>query len=503
MHWLAVHLPLLPLDLLRRRGFDAHQPLAVTDGEGPRPRVIMANAVAMQRGVRPGLPLPAARALAPELEAHPRDRDGEAAAMQRVAACAYGFSSLVSLEGHTAWLEIGASLRLFGGISSLRKHFMKEMQGIDIHCLMSSAATPSAAGLLARCGVDADVGEGELQRILGRLPLQRTPLPTDTLDALRGAGLRSVGDLARLPRAGLARRYSRAVTDWLDRLFGHAAEPLPAWQPPARFDSRIELPSEVDNSEALRFPLRRLLAECAVFLAGRDGGVERFELLFEHHDRITRAAVGLLAPTRDAAALIEMAEGRLARLMLPAPVRAIAIEATDLPPLLPEARDLFSTRGAPALPLPRLIERLCARLGDDAVHGIEALADHRPERAWRSDASPSPGGRGAFDTAQGSVGERIRPKRNLASLPDPLPQPLSRRERGAMAMPERPLWLLERPEPVRSGSFQVLSGPERIESGWWDDGEVRRDYYIARDAAGRRCWLFCDRGGWFLQGLFG
>jgi protein ImuB len=391
MHWLAVHLPLLPLDLLRRRGFDAHQPLAVTDGEGPRPHIVMANAAAMQRGIRCGQTLPAARALAPELEAHPRDRDEEAAAMQRVAACAYGFSSLVSLDDYAARLEIGASLRLFGGVFALRKHFMKSLESIDLTVSISSAPTASAAGLLARCGVDVDVGEGELQRILGRLPLERTPLPADTLQALRGAGLRSVGDLARLPRAGLTRRYSRDVTDWLDRLFGHVAEPLPAWQPPARFDSRIELPSEVETSEALRFPLRRLIGELVAFLATRDGGVERFDLVFEHHD-LARATVGLLSPTRDIAALIEMAEGRLARVTLPAPVRAIAIEATDLPPLLPEARDLFSARSAPALPLPRLIERLCAKLGEDAVSGIEALADHRPERAWRPCSSPSPGG---------------------------------------------------------------------------------------------------------------
>ena len=487
MYWLAVHLPLLPLDLLRRRGFDAHQPLAVIDGEGPRPRIIMANAAAMQRGVRPGLSLPAARALAPELEAQPRDRSQETAAMQRVAACAYGFSSMVSLDQASAWLEIGASLRLFGGIHALRKYFMKELQGIDITSLMASAPTPSAAGLLARCGVDADVGKSELQRILGRLPLERTPLPAHTLDALRGAGLRSVGDLARLPRAGLARRYSRDVTDWLDRLFGHVAEPLPAWQPPARFDSRIELPSEVDNNEALRFPLRRLTGELVAFLAGRDGGVERFDMIFEHHHGVTRAPIGLLTPTRDAAALIEMAEGRLLRTMLPAAVRAIALEATDLPPLLPEARDLFSVHGAPTLPLPRLIERLCARLGDDAVYGIEALADHRPERAWRATENSLQSAKGTKNGAS-----------SFASFADNLSF-----SAASQSSPERPLWLLERPEPVRPGSFQVLSGPERIESGWWDDGDLRRDYYVARDAAGRRCWLFRDSGGWFLQGLFG
>jgi protein ImuB len=473
MRWLAVHLPALPLDLLRRRGFDPRRPLAVTDGAGPRPQVLMANAVARGRGVQPGQPLPAARALAPEIEAHPRDPAEEAAALERLAACAYGVSSRVHLDGSTLRLEIGASLRLFGGVSNLRNHFIKNTQVFDLEMLLASAPTPEAASLLARCGLDADVAGDQLPRVLGRLPLLHAPLPGEVLEALHGAGLRHVGDLDRLPRAGLHRRYGQAVGDWLDRLFGHAPDPLPAWQPPPRFASRIDLPVEVDNGEALRFPLRRLLAELVAFLAGRDGGVERFELVFEHHGHATRAAVGLLAPNRELAALTEMAEGRLARTRLPAPVRALAIEATDLPPLLPEARDLFSDRGGPALPLPRLIERLCAKLGEEAVRGIEALADHRPERAWRAVAPGPRSARGARAPA------------------------------AAADSPARPLWLLEQPAPVRPGSFQLLSGPERIESGWWDEAEVRRDYYIARDAAGRRCWLFRDRGGWFLHGLFG
>jgi len=63
------------------------------------------------------------------------------------------------------------------------------------------------------------------------------------------------------------------------------------------------------------------------------------------------------------------------------------------------------------------------------------------------------------------------------------------------------------------------SGPERIESGWWDNRPIARDYYIARARNGTRLWIYHERPGctrgrargtspprspprWFLHGLF-
>jgi protein ImuB len=55
--------------------------------------------------------------------------------------------------------------------------------------------------------------------------------------------------------------------------------------------------------------------------------------------------------------------------------------------------------------------------------------------------------------------------------------------------------------------LQILSGPERIESGWWDADLAARDYFIARADDGALVWLYRTRlaapGGWFLQGRFG
>jgi protein ImuB len=74
------------------------------------------------------------------------------------------------------------------------------------------------------------------------------------------------------------------------------------------------------------------------------------------------------------------------------------------------------------------------------------------------------------------------------------------------ASPARPNWLLATPQPVVEGSLQLLSGPERIESGWWDGGDCRRDYFIAEDRHGRRVWVFQTLGkspAWYLHGVFG
>ncbi|NTV09670.1 MAG: DNA polymerase Y family protein, partial [Zoogloea sp.] len=67
-----------------------------------------------------------------------------------------------------------------------------------------------------------------------------------------------------------------------------------------------------------------------------------------------------------------------------------------------------------------------------------------------------------------------------------------------------PLWLLPQPRPLKS-AFTLLAGPERIESGWWDGAEVRRDYYVARDAEGALLWVFRPLDApenWHLHGYF-
>ena len=60
--------------------------------------------------------------------------------------------------------------------------------------------------------------------------------------------------------------------------------------------------------------------------------------------------------------------------------------------------------------------------------------------------------------------------------------------------------------PHRRGPLRLLGEPERIETGWWEAGDVARDYYCAVDRCGVRLWIFRERPAphrWFLQGVWG
>jgi hypothetical protein len=118
MLWLCLHLPLLPLEVFTR-GALAPGPLAVAEDHGTRRTVCLASPEAEAAGVRAGMDLAAAQALAPELAVRGRDDTAEAQALAAVASWAGQFTPAVSLTASGALLEVAGSLGLFGGAEGL------------------------------------------------------------------------------------------------------------------------------------------------------------------------------------------------------------------------------------------------------------------------------------------------------------------------------------------------------------------------------------------------
>ena len=475
MQWACISFPQLALDdVLRRRAGHA-SPLVLFEGAGSRARVLAANIAAQHHGLSAGQSLTAARALYPRVNAIAHDTAAVERCHDFLAAWAYRYSSQVcrTFPG-VLLLEVRGSFRLFGGWAALQAELRRDLAALGFEHRIAAAPNPHAARVLARardgCAVE---DEAHLLDALGMLPVQRSGLDAACVESLQRMGLRRLHQLFGLPRAELGKRIGAQALLHMDRLRGMAATALEFHQPPDVFDQRIELPFNTASHESLLFPLRRLLRDFSAFLAGRDGGAQRFTLAFEHERGApAEISIGLLAPERDPELLFAIARARLDRTRLREPVCGLRLVSGELPPFTPARRDLFDTRPQQAVTWEALRERLRARLGEHAVHGLAMHPDHRPERAWRVE-NPSRG------------------TRHFHGTDEPLPP--------------RPAWLLARPIPLREHVARILAGPERIESGWWDGADMRRDYYVVETVSHQRAWAFRpagEDGPFMLQGWF-
>src|SRR5680860_653530 len=480
--WLCAWFPALSLEAA---GCRETTPFAIVEDHGARRHVHIACAAARAAGVVAGMGLAQAYALCPRLYTQKRDTDAETRRLELLAAWANQFTPTVSLQPPRALLlEISGSLRLFGNVQNLKTKVNDGLAALGAHAHVAVTPTPLAGLLLASVGQTAEIlDQTDLRAAPRRLPINALPLPPDSLRYLRHTGVRNFHDLWRLPRKSVARRIKPELLDFMDRALGLQPDPRRSFHSPPRFTTGLELPWETDDADALLEAARQLLARLIEFLRAHDAGVNRLHLVLHHaQSPASRLSVGTRHATRDEAHLLKLLAEHLRHLRLPAPVLELDLTADAIQAYSVESGSLFAGRKAPA-PDPsdttrqQLLERLQARLGTAAVQGFASVSDHRPERAWRC----------------------IEPDGQRSEAADNRP---------------RPLWLLPAPQqlttrrghPWRCGPVSIQRGPERIENGWWDGCDVRRDYYIAIDTDGSRLWIFRDlrnERGWFLHGFFG
>ncbi|HEY0681419.1 MAG TPA: DNA polymerase Y family protein [Steroidobacter sp.] len=476
MLWLCITLPQLPLEALQCE--QSERPTLVTVLAGSVRSVVCCNPAAERVGLKPEMNFTTALAILPEAIALERRLSAEQAALERLATWAYQFSGTVILgeifndlqraRSTALWLEIGASLRLFGGFRKLIEQLETELRKLSYSYQLGIAPTLEGSALLARTGVRVAITTvAALRARVETVSVNRLNLDPWIPQQLQTVGVQTVGMLVALPRDGVAKRFGPEVCNYLDRLVGAAPDPRPTYRLPPQYQARFEFEAEIHSTEALLFPLRRMLREFVGFLRARDTGVQTFTLRFIHRDTVaTVLNIGLSMPDRNSDRFLALARERLEHAALPSASVALELSAEEFAMPTGLHIDMLSGATEQSEELGHTIDRLVARLGETQVHGVKAVAEHRPEDSWAT-ADPQ-------DTRQ------------------------------HLDFPDRPLWLLPEPKPIQLSGMPALTGAERIESGWWDGGDVRRDYFIARTQQGSTLWIYKDLsdGSWHLHGFW-
>ena len=491
MLFLCLRFPLL--------GFDALPPNEKPPADGPaalhdKGRIVLCNAQAQQQGVEAEQSLSTALSIAPGLACVTQQAEAEARHLHNLALWAYRFSGEVSLSPPNGiLLELSRSLRLFKSLDQLYRRLVAafRQRGLVFHTGL--AHTPLAAELLSLSNTpvkhtanrQGELKHSALQQLLAALPSHLLPLPPRQLEALDNMGLRRLGDVQRLPLAELRSRFGKALPDLLERMNGRCHDPRPLFTVAEEFHSERQFDGGLHSKEQLRFPVSALLSELESYLQRRlllnrelhwqllylDGNREDWIMPLSH--RVFRRR-----------SLIDLVMLGLEQRPLQGPVEMLTLHCKQFLPLNQGSNELFNDEQAlldQQEALTTILDKLRLRLGDDCLQQLHLQNNHLPEFSQQLRV---------FNPADHS--------------------PVSHHPAPPVGL--RPSWLLPAPAPLSQrdgqlyyrGALHLLQGPERIDSHWWQQRQVR-DYYIAQREDHSLCWLFkdCLSQRWYLHGFFG
>lgn len=467
MLWLSLYFPRLLIDSYCDND---NNPVAVILQQGSQRAIIQCNLAALDAGVTSDMLLNTAYALSPTLKVIEYREEQQHNIISTLSRWALQYSSAVCLEDEQSLLlEIQGSLKLFDGLDNLLTRIDNDIQEQRYLYRYGVAPTPAAAQLLARAMPEAKILKMEhINAGIADIDVSFLALSAFARKALHQSGIRNCQQLTKLPTSALNRRFGKEAGNYLGKLLGKLPDLRANIKIQEDFEQSLDLPQETENIKILQFSLNRLIAALCGFLYTRDLGV-RTLIITLHHHRLTSTCIELhfSVAGNERKHLLRVCRTRLEQTPLPATVTAISLTASNIQAVIYRTDDLFDKHGNNDNELPQLLDTLSARLGEEAIYTLISCDEHRPECASQEAPSNS--------------------KKNHCD-----PWPL------------RPLWLLNTPKPAPP--VKLFSQAERIENGWAEELDIRRDYFLAEDLhTGALYWVYTNeiaKGRLFIHGIF-
>ncbi|WP_375404002.1 DNA polymerase Y family protein [uncultured Sphingomonas sp.] len=479
-------------------------PLVTAHRVNGRDVVHAANGAARAMGVTPGTWLTQARASVAGLIILPADPEGDSAALHRLAvALARRWAPTVAVFDETGlFIDLTGVAHLHGGETAFLHRLHRLLNQLGFRNRIAVADTAGAAWALAHSRRELsglpllNCPAGMHVRALEPLPVDLLRLESAHIKLLDRLGVDTVGELAKLPRAPLARRFGGALVRRLDQATGRTPEPLEPVAVPEQVVVEERYPEPIATAEVIEHRLGVLASRLATALERAGVGARALLLVADRVDgRAQTLRVGLSRPDRRPEHLLSLLRRRIEEIDPGFGIDALSLRVMRVEPLGPETLGpALAEETAPDLA--PLIDLLANRLGGSTSWRVRPAESDVPERS----VTPGP----ALDA----------PDRPAAVLKQGDVRRLNDLEADHPWHPRwpRPVHLLHRPEVLdfvmaempdhpparftwRGNVHRVVraDGPERIVGEWWRrtcERDAVRDYFSVEDEIGHRFWLF-------------
>jgi protein ImuB len=468
------------------------KPVAIAEAADARASIV--------GGTLRGLTVAQARTARTDLVVRPVSLEGMRSA--REALCDVARSVTPRIEETAvgvASLDIAGTEALYPTPGGLLTALEKRLGAVGLETTRSGIGPTRTVALLAarHRGGGHSVPCDRVSQFLNPLPLDLLDPPLEVFDRLTRWGVRTLGELARIPSKPLGARLGEAGVQLARRARGEDTTPFKPCPSRPRFEEGAETGYPVDNLEALAFLLRGALERLArrLQLRGLAAHGLLVELALASGETFARP-VGLGAPTTDGATLAQLVRLALEKDPPRDPVERLRVIAT--PGNVESAQlDLFR----PPLPAPAelavTVARLEALCGPDQVGAPGLDEGHRPDaaRVVNFESSPKP-------TPSHDPGAPPAPAMALRALRPPQ----SIRVWGDLGNPERvePHHKWNTPGEIAGGRVIHRAGPWRLFGEWWGNAPFARDYFDVElsDGGVYRIYRSLEDESWFLDGIY-
>lgn len=448
--------------------------------------LICLNAVAEGNGLRRGMGLADARSFCPQLQTELYNPQADQAFQSRLVRWAKRYCPWIGRDGVDGLiLDVSGAAHLLGGEAALLHDIRMRLAQSKLTVSIGMADTLGAAWALAHYG-QGRADAGSTLQAVQRLPiasLRITPKEDTTLQRL---GIKTIGQLAALPRATVGQRFGASVLMRLDQALGNQAESISPEGNAPTYATRLTLPEPIGLAKDVMAGVERLLFPLCEKLTNNMTGARVLSLSCRHFDGVDQTVeLRLARPLRDPARILPLFERGISEIDAGFGIDQLRLVAVQVEALPAEQTTQDQVRHDDGLH--DLITRLGNRIGLENIQRFLPAESHIPERSFI--ISPA-----AWSEPSGAWGS-----------PNPRPIRLFPPEYVTAAANQRPSrfkW--------RNMSFKVghMTGPERIAPEWWlDDENWRhgvRDYWRVETREGHRLWMFHtpQNPNWFVHGVF-
>lgn len=514
------------------------------------PAIVFVSDDAWTAGIRPGMPLAEARSMAApttgrrsaSTPAHVEttfiewDPSADQDELKAIAELVRRFAPIVGLDAtpvsDSLLLDITGCAPLFGGEAALAEQLLKRLELHRLQCrvaISDSVATAWAfahaeghalqaiAGATARRRPRNSSPEWDLPVVvippqqsetwLYDLPVASARIPTADTEVLSQLGILNLKQLFHLPLEDLPTRVSpesirrlRQIRSFEDELITAIPEANPIT---ASWTS--EFPAT--NESQIHQILEHLVGDIAEQLRRRRVGAIRLTCRLKPEEgRIVPLIAEVVKPVQSAEELLEVLLLRLEFLKIPATL-SVNMRASVAPLPIARQQDLFSPSEhiEPAEELATVVNRISNRLGKDVLLTAEFSSSPVPENSMHLRPLIEGGPGKSAGNIDDRLSELVTPETPLTEKQSAqnvplrlLSQPVCVAEKGVSPLETPFRW--NATEYVTAG----VTGPNRIQTDWWNDDPVHRDYYQVTTQSGSTFWIYLDlnNDSWYLHGVF-